>query len=92
MAPKGLEKNIKNKDMPLPKTTNIGTIIKELNQSSTKRPYKQKVAIVLAQARKSGANIPKKKSPIAKEVAKRGMHKMPGGHIMKNSEMKKMMS
>ena len=47
--------------MPLPKTKNIGTIIKELNQSKTKRPMKQKIAIALNQARKSGANIPKKK-------------------------------
>lgn len=43
---------------PLPNTSNVGTIIEELNKSKTKRPYKQKVAIALNQARKSGANIP----------------------------------
>ncbi len=47
--------------MPLPKTKNVGTIIKELNRSKTKRPMKQKVAIALSQARKSGAKIPLKK-------------------------------
>jgi len=53
--------------MPLKHTTNVGEIIKELNQSRTKRPRKQKIAIALAQARKSGANI-----PLRKEVASRG--------------------
>lgn len=53
--------------MPLPKTTNVGTIMHELKQSRTKRPYKQRVAIALAQARKSGANI-----PLRKEIARRG--------------------
>jgi len=53
--------------MPLPHTTNVGTIIKELNQSRTKRPHKQKIAIALSQARKSGANI-----PFRKEVERRG--------------------
>ena len=52
--------------MPLPKTTNIGTIIKELNQSGRKRSRKQKIAIALSQARKSGANI-----PLKKEIARR---------------------
>lgn len=52
--------------MPLPKTTDVGKIIEELNQSRTKRPRKQKIAIALAQARKSGANI-----PLRKEIAKR---------------------
>jgi len=47
--------------MPLPKTKNVGTIIKELNLSKTKRPRKQKIAIALSQARKSGAKIPLKK-------------------------------
>jgi hypothetical protein len=46
--------------MPLPKTTNVGKIIEELNQSKTKRGHEQKVAIALNQARKSGANIPLK--------------------------------
>jgi len=53
--------------MPLPHTTNVGKIISELNQSRTKRPRKQKVAIALNQARKAGANI-----PLRKEIAKRG--------------------
>lgn len=44
--------------MPLPKTTNVGAIMSELNQSRTKRPQRQKVAIALSQSRKSGANIP----------------------------------
>ena len=47
--------------MPLPKTKNVGTIVKELNKSKTKRPMKQKIAIALSQARKFGANIPLKK-------------------------------
>ena len=43
--------------------------------------------------RKTGWNpSTQKKSSMAREVAKRGMHKMPGGHMMKNAEMKKMMS
>jgi len=47
--------------MPLPKTKNVGKIMSELNTSKTKRPRKQKVAIALSQARKSGAKIPFKK-------------------------------
>ncbi len=47
--------------MPLPKTKDVGKIYRELNKSKTKRPRKQKVAIALSQARKSGAKIPFKK-------------------------------
>ena len=45
--------------MPLPKTTNVGTIMKEL-KTGKKRPLKQRVAISLSHARKMGANIPEK--------------------------------
>lgn len=47
--------------MSLPKTRNVGKIIHELEMKGTKqRSRKQIVAIALSQARKSGANIPKK--------------------------------
>lgn len=45
--------------MPLPRTSDVGAIISELNKSKTKRPRKQKVAIALSQARKFGAKIKK---------------------------------
>ncbi len=47
--------------MPLPKTKDVGKIIRELNTSKKKRSRKQKVAIALDQARASGAKIPFKK-------------------------------
>jgi hypothetical protein len=45
--------------MPLPKTTDVGKIMKEL-KTGKKRPHKQIVAIALSHARKMGAKIPKK--------------------------------
>lgn len=51
--------------MPLPKTTDIGTIMEEL-KTGKKRPHKQKIAIALSHARKMGANI-----PLQKEIKKR---------------------
>jgi hypothetical protein len=51
--------------MPLPKTTNIGTLVNELKAANRgkkkKRSKAQILAIALDQARKSGANIPRKK-------------------------------
>lgn len=46
--------------MPLPKTTNVGKIIKKLNEEGG-RSRKQKVAIALNVARRSGADLPNKK-------------------------------
>lgn len=56
--------------MPLPKTKNVGKLVKELQADNKKkgkargaggkpRPPKQILAIALTQARKSGAKIPK---------------------------------
>jgi len=45
--------------MPLPKTKNVGKIMKKLNEEGG-RSEKQKVAIALDVARKAGAHIPKK--------------------------------
>lgn len=46
--------------MPLPKTRNVGKIIKEL-KTGKKRTKKERIAIALSHARKMGADIPKKK-------------------------------
>lgn len=40
--------------MPLPKTKDVGRIIRELKHSKKKRPRRQMVAIALSQARKHG--------------------------------------
>ena len=49
--------------MPLPKSTDPGTIIKFLKRKGEKkRPHKQIIAIALSQARKSGAHISIRKS------------------------------
>ena len=48
--------------MPLPKTSDVGQIMKEL-KTGRKRPRRQMVAIALSQARKYGASIPKPKTP-----------------------------
>jgi hypothetical protein len=42
---------------------------------------------------KGGEKMPRKNGnkPMNKEMAKSGMHKMPNGTMMKNSEMKKTM-
>jgi hypothetical protein len=42
----------------MPGTRDVGSNIRELNASATKRPAKQKVAIALNEARKAGASIP----------------------------------
>lgn len=49
--------------MPLPRTRNVGKIIRKLKEEGG-RPQKQIVAIALDVARKAGANIPKKKSQL----------------------------
>lgn len=46
--------------MPLPKTRDVGKVMKVLNKEGG-RPRAQKVAIALSVARKSGADIPKKR-------------------------------
>lgn len=46
--------------MPLPKTRDIGKIIRFLKKERRKRPLKQIIAIALSHARKMGAKI---KSP-----------------------------
>lgn len=46
--------------MPLPKSKDPGKTIKKLNAEKPGMPRKQKIAIALNQARKAGANIPKK--------------------------------
>jgi hypothetical protein len=51
--------------MPLPKTSNVGTIIRKLNKEGS-RPRKQKIAIALSQARKHGARIPEAKEAVRK--------------------------
>ena len=49
-----------------PGTRDVGKNIKELKQAnkskapSKKRPHRQVIAIAISQARKAGANIPKK--------------------------------
>jgi len=50
--------------MPLPKTTNVGTVMRELKQGR-KRSYKQRIAIALSHVRKMGANIPQKNTRCA---------------------------
>ena len=45
----------------MPASRDVGTNIKNLRKSKTKRPAKQILAIALAEARKKGANIPRKK-------------------------------
>jgi len=45
--------------MPLPRTQKVGEIMREL-KTGKKRPYKQRIAIALAHARKMGADIPRK--------------------------------
>ena len=45
----------------MPASKDVGTNIKNLRASGTKRSKKQIVAIALAEARKKGAKIPRKK-------------------------------
>jgi len=47
--------------MPLPKTKDVGKVIKFLKKEKPGMSRKQAIAISLAQARKSGAKIPKRK-------------------------------
>jgi len=44
--------------MPLPKTKNVAELIKLLKIEKPNISKKQRIAIALSQARKSGANIP----------------------------------
>ena len=46
--------------MPLPKTRDVGKIIRKLNEEGG-RSREQKIAIALSVSRKAGATIPKKK-------------------------------
>lgn len=46
--------------MPLPRTRNIGTIVRFLKREKPRMSKKQRVAIAISQARKSGANIARK--------------------------------
>ncbi len=47
--------------MPLPKTKDVGKLMRVIKKEHPKMPQKQAVAIALGTARKSGAKIPKKK-------------------------------
>ena len=47
--------------MPLPKTKDVGKIIRVIKKEHPKMPPKQATAIAFDKARKSGAKIPKKK-------------------------------
>jgi hypothetical protein len=46
--------------MPLPRTTNVGTIVSFLKKEHPEWSKAQVTAVALEQARKSGADIPKK--------------------------------
>ncbi len=48
--------------MPLPKTRDVGKIISKLDEEGG-RSRKQKIAIALDVARRSGAKIPRKDNP-----------------------------
>jgi hypothetical protein len=50
----------------MPGTRDVGSNMRELNASKTKRPQAQKVAIALNEARKAGADIPPPKSKARK--------------------------
>ena len=50
--------------MPIPKTKNVGKVMKFLKKDKPGMPQKQKVAIALSQARSAGAHIPMKKKVI----------------------------
>ncbi len=52
--------------MPLPKTRDIGKLMKFLKKDRPGMPKKQKIAIALSQARKAGKNI-----PLQKEIVRR---------------------
>jgi hypothetical protein len=46
--------------MPLPKSKDVGKTYSKLKSEKPNMPKKQKVAIALSNARKNGADIPKK--------------------------------
>lgn len=48
--------------MPVPKTTNVGTLRKFFKREHPDWPEKQVIAAALNSARRAGAKIPKKKS------------------------------
>lgn len=47
--------------MPIPKTQDPGKTIKFLKKEKPGMPHKQKVAVALETARKSGASIPRRR-------------------------------
>ena len=57
--------------MPIPKTKDVGSTIKFLKREKPGMPSKQKLAIALETARRSGADIPEKNNPIEREVKRR---------------------
>lgn len=57
---KGIQKIHIKGSMPLPKTADVGQIIKKLKEEKKNMPKTQRVAIALSVVRKYGTNIPKK--------------------------------
>lgn len=57
--------------MPIPKTKDVGSTIKFLRKEKPGMPSKQKLAIALETARRSGADIPEKNNSIGQEVKRR---------------------
>ena len=59
--------------MPLPKTTDVGKLIGFLKKDKPGMPHKQRIAIAISQARKSGAKIkrPKKKKKGKKKLSRK---------------------
>lgn len=58
--------------MPIPKSKDVGKTIKFLKKENPGMPQKQKVAIALDVARRSGAKIPKKQG-----MSKTSVHHSP---------------
>lgn len=50
--------------MPLPKTKDVSRLMHFLAKDKPEWPEKQRVAVALSQARKSGAKIPSKKKKL----------------------------
>lgn len=50
--------------MPVPKTTDVGTLIKFFKRENPDWPHKQVVAAALNSARRAGAKIPKKRKKL----------------------------
>jgi len=63
--------------MPIPKTKHVGSVMEFLKKDKPKMPHKQRIAISLNTARRSGANIAKKSTMIGQEVASRAKKKKP---------------